>query len=258
MDEAQWLASDDPKGMLRALREGSLVACDGKQLPVTELPLASNRKLMLWVEACRYRASPGARFSEICLDLSVSDWSSENGWGQECPLPLRANLLRDIIGNPYRPVKLPMVARWKQCRDCDGTGMRKDVSTMSLHRPLRPCSCRNGKVWDGETCLWLTPQVVALARDAYNHRHGDGTLDPVTLAAVADALEEAGADNEDLLRHLRGQEWCWSCRGEGGRWKSCDVCNPRRVSWDLWSGWVPLRGPHVRGCWAIDLLLGKS
>jgi len=42
------------------------------------------------------------------------------------------------------------------------------------------------------------------------------------LPILADALEEAGCDNGDLLNHLRGP------------------------------------GPHVRGCWAVDLLLGKE
>ena len=39
---------------------------------------------------------------------------------------------------------------------------------------------------------------------------------------LTDALEEAGCDDADLLEHLRGPE------------------------------------PHARGCWALDLILGKS
>jgi hypothetical protein len=42
------------------------------------------------------------------------------------------------------------------------------------------------------------------------------------LPILADALEDAGCDNAGLLGHLRGP------------------------------------GPHVRGCWALDLLLGLS
>jgi hypothetical protein len=69
----------------------------------------------------------------------------------------------------------------------------------------------------------LTPQVVALAQAAYDQREiPSGTLDPVRLAVLADALEEVGCTNSDVLGHLRGQ------------------------------------GPHVRGCWAVDLLLGKE
>jgi len=42
------------------------------------------------------------------------------------------------------------------------------------------------------------------------------------LPILADALEEAGYDSAELLAHLRGP------------------------------------GRHVRGCWALDLLLGKG
>jgi hypothetical protein len=65
--------------------------------------------------------------------------------------------------------------------------------------------------------------VVALAQAAYEQRElPAGTLDLTRLAVLADALEEAGCDQADLLGHLRGP------------------------------------GPHVRGCWAVDLVLGKS
>ena len=70
---------------------------------------------------------------------------------------------------------------------------------------------------------WSTPQVVALAQAAYEQRElPAGTLDLARLAVVADALEDAGCDQADLLAHLRGP------------------------------------GPHVRGCWAVDLILGKQ
>jgi hypothetical protein len=69
----------------------------------------------------------------------------------------------------------------------------------------------------------LTPQVVALAQAAYDQREVPaGTLDLARLAVLADVLEDAGCTAEDILNHLRGP------------------------------------GPHVRGCWAVDLILGKS
>jgi hypothetical protein len=43
-----------------------------------------------------------------------------------------------------------------------------------------------------------------------------------TLPILADALADAGCDDGDILGHLRGP------------------------------------GPHVRGCWALDLVLGKE
>jgi hypothetical protein len=47
-------------------------------------------------------------------------------------------------------------------------------------------------------------------------------LDTGRLAILADALEESGCTDADMLGHFRGP------------------------------------GPHVRGCWVVDLLLGKE
>jgi hypothetical protein len=69
---------------------------------------------------------------------------------------------------------------------------------------------------------WLTPTVVSIAKAAYDERLlASGEMDPLRLVVLADALEEIGASGE-LLDHLRSP------------------------------------GPHVRGCWALDLILGKS
>lgn len=91
-----------------------------------------------------------------------------------------ANLLRDIVGNPFRPLHLaPDIRAWH-----DGT-------------------------------------MAKLASATYEQRSlPSGHLDPERLAICADGAEEAGAP-EELLAHLRGP------------------------------------GPHVRGCYAIDLLSGR-
>src|SRR5262249_45563545 len=49
-----------------------------------------------------------------------------------------------------------------------------------------------------------------------------GHLSAERLSVLADAMEEAGCTDDALLAHLRSP------------------------------------GPHVRGCWALDLILGKS
>ena len=85
---------------------------------------------------------------------------------QACPS------LRDIFGNPFRPVT------------------------------INPA--------------WLTPKVTTLAQTIYNDRAFD------RMPELADALQEAGCDNQDMLSHCRGP------------------------------------GPHVKGCWVVDLLLGKE
>jgi hypothetical protein len=69
----------------------------------------------------------------------------------------------------------------------------------------------------------LTDTVVSVAWAAYDERHlSDGSLDAACLAVLADALEENGCQDEAVLGHLRGP------------------------------------GPHVRGCWALDLILSKD
>ena len=63
---------------------------------------------------------------------------------------------------------------------------------------------------------WLTSTVVAIARGMYES--GDFSAMPI----LADALQDAGCDSDDVLDHCR----------EGGR--------------------------HARGCWVVDLVLGKA
>jgi hypothetical protein len=71
--------------------------------------------------------------------------------------------------------------------------------------------------------IWMGEVVTALAQAAYDERAlPAGTLDPARLCIIGDALEDAGCTNAELLGHLRGP------------------------------------GPHWRGCWALDLLLGKG
>ena len=63
---------------------------------------------------------------------------------------------------------------------------------------------------------WDDEMVPRLAGRIYEERDWD------RLPILADALEEAGCTQEDILAHLRGP------------------------------------GPHVRGCWVLNLLLGKE
>jgi hypothetical protein len=70
---------------------------------------------------------------------------------------------------------------------------------------------------------WNGGTIPRLAQAAYDERAlPAGTLDTDRLAVLADALEGAGCADADILGHLRG----------------------------------PV--PHVRGCFVLDFLLGKS
>jgi hypothetical protein len=63
---------------------------------------------------------------------------------------------------------------------------------------------------------WLTSNVVSIAHQIYESR------DFGAMPILADALQDAGCENADVLDHCRGP------------------------------------GPHVRGCWVVDLVLGKQ
>ncbi len=70
---------------------------------------------------------------------------------------------------------------------------------------------------------WQTADTRALATTAYTARElPSGHLNNAHLAVLSDALEEAGCTDAAILSHLRSE------------------------------------GPHVRGCWALDLVLGKG
>jgi hypothetical protein len=69
----------------------------------------------------------------------------------------------------------------------------------------------------------FTPAVISLAQAAYDNRDlPSGTLESARLGVLADALEEAGCTEQAIFDHLRSH------------------------------------GPHVRGCWPVDLILGKQ
>ena len=63
---------------------------------------------------------------------------------------------------------------------------------------------------------WLTTDVLALASGIYDDKAFD------RMPILADALQDAGCENDDILSHCRVENW-----------------------------------EHVRGCWVIDLLLGR-
>lgn len=83
--------------------------------------------------------------------------------------------------------------------------------------PFRPVTI------DQSWIAWNDGTIAKLAQGIYDDRElPSGHLDAGRLAILADALEEAGCTDQDILLHCRGP------------------------------------GPHVRGCWVIDLLLGKE
>jgi hypothetical protein len=85
-----------------------------------------------------------------------------------------------------------------------------------LMRDLIGCSLFRSVEFDKSTLQWNNGLVAKLAQGIYDDRAFE------RMPILADALEDAGCHDADILAH---------CRSEG---------------------------PHVRGCWVIDLLLAKD
>jgi hypothetical protein len=93
-----------------------------------------------------------------------------------------------------------------------------DLLRCNFPSPFRP-----SPVVDPLVLAWRDGCVAKLAESAYEDRElPSGILDASRIAILADALEDAGCNDSELLAHLRSP------------------------------------GPHVRGCFALDAVLGKS
>jgi hypothetical protein len=133
----------------------------------------ANAKLAVWFTARgeAYDAFPASARDAPWTQAKEEVWNSARiaAWLAQ------ARLLREIFGNPFRPVTL---------------------------NPL----------W----FVWNDGTIPTLAQGIYDDRAFD------RLPVLADALEEAGCNDAEILTH---------CRSEG---------------------------EHTRGCWVVDLILGKQ
>ena len=257
MTEQEWLACTDPQKMLGLLQSKGSV---------------SGRKLRLLVCACCRRAWPSLKNPDSRRAVEVAErfadgWATPQEMGEA---GRKAHELAGLIGSahfqlsqeqylssdeaadeggdegdrPGRPgvewregaaVQAASWAAWSKLTEAQAEhGLR--AARRAAAEPVRERGQQAGVIQDvfGSPCAPLPPigpslltwsggLVGKLARAAYDDRRLPvGTLDNGRLAVLADALEEAGCADAALLAHLRGP------------------------------------GPHVRGCWAVDLVLGKS
>ena len=235
MTEAEWRACGDPAPMLgwlggrvsdRQLRLFA-VACCRHIWPL----LADDRARRAVRVAEAYadgaatdpdrRAFAGGRYFEAAV-LSDTLLSAVGAAGWTVALPLTvteaghcaANALEarlhhaDESGSvPYGLDEWPV--SWGRAMEpvrVAGRAAQASALRDIVGNPFRPAALAPG---------WLTAPVVALAGTMYEAR------DFGPMPVLADALEEAGCDQPDILTH---------CRSDG---------------------------PHVRGCWVVDLVLGK-
>jgi hypothetical protein len=230
MTEAEWLACADPEQMLAFLRG-----------------TASDRKLRLFACSCCRRVwdlltDPASRaaveFSEAHADAGVR---GRRGF----PAVRRAAHLA------FRAAQREAETAAPEARAVTGARMLAAYAVDALTAPVQAAAVANnlaravrvqrGIALAAGACpeqeqqaglvreqfgnpfrrvavelRWLSSDVLALARGI----HADWAFD--RLPILADALQDAGCDNEDILSHCRGP------------------------------------GPHVRGCWVVDWVLGKE
>lgn len=211
MTEAEWLSCADPQRMLDFL---------GTR--------ASDRKLRLWACACVHRiehlvphelghqaVAVTERFVDGLADerevFSVADAFYPCGlynavYDHPATRAAHAPLYRETVGQAATYAV--------RCRKGPDRVTEQAAQVALLHdifgNPFRAA------MLDPFVLGWNAGTVIKLAQGIYDERAFD------LLPILADALEDAGCTNQDILEHCR------------------------------------TGGEHVRGCWVIDLLLGKG
>jgi hypothetical protein len=237
MTEAEWLACDDPQPLARYLfgcispRKLRLwaCACGREVLPCFANPLmgkvldlfegvaegersreAQQRPLSELQWAAEDEQSVG--FSRAVAGIAHSQWiEMVNGYEGHFAL----GLLHLASAKAYNvcpmaqaegPTDLPADPTWLftySTAQKKQSALARDI----VGNPFRSAAINRS---------WLTSDVVSLARGIYVARAFD------RLPILADALQDAGCEHEDVLSHCRGSD------------------------------------PHVRGCWVLDAVLGKG
>jgi hypothetical protein len=223
MTEAEWLACTDPTPMLEYVR--------GK---------ASDRKLRLFARACcrriwhllndlqsRQAVEAAERFADGVAKRRQLHRANRNAHAA-CETVRLAT--RDMQSPPYQAAWAAQLASGKGFGEGSGAAVgaawfaAEATRGKDVERDAQVAFCRDlfgslpfrSVTLDPMVFTWNGGTVPKLAQAIYGERRfGD-------LPILADALEEAGCSDQDILSH---------CRSEG---------------------------PHVRGCWVVDLLLGKA
>jgi len=194
MDEATWLACTDPGPMLKYLRwQGD------------------SRKWRLFACACCRQVWDRLADDRLCRAVDLGEQYAEGLISVQEISGFRAS------GGGTSA----WVAAKRRARSVAQVGDREvqcHLLRCLFRSPFRPVP-----VMDRAVLTWEADTVINLARLAHDDRTLPlGHLDPVRLAVLADALEEAGCTEAAILDHLRGP------------------------------------GPHWRGCHVLDLLTGRA
>jgi hypothetical protein len=222
MSEAEWLACTDPEMVLAIASE-----------------LISNRKLRLVAVGCWSHLPPLPNSAEWREAVQVAERYADGAAEptELAALTARRIPIRDTQRHNAQPADVRMLSigleRLVQANDCSAadiavhyaTGLRSSFARGPFYRHpeniptvLGIIRCIAGNPFCPVVLSpdWVSSTVVSLAEGIYQDRAFD------RLPILADALQDTGCENEEVLAH---------CRNEG---------------------------PHVRGCWVVDRLLGKE
>ena len=232
MTEAEWLACSDPGPMLgflngkasdRKLRLIAVACCR------SILQFMPDQRCLEALAVCERFADGMADEQELRSAAVAALESAEDNSlaveGQSFAIGQGIYFAARTVFHAANPLALEAAATTTRClfyavvgaggddltaRSAAGENARQfRISTLIdvFGNPFRPVTLNPA---------WRTPKVTTLAQTIYNDRAFD------RMPELADALQEAGCDHQDLLSHCRGP------------------------------------GPHVKGCWVVDLLLGKE
>jgi hypothetical protein len=230
MDERQWLGCGDPEALLRHLPH--------------EL---SERKLRLFACACcrrawralvdersRHAVEAAERFVDGRADASELAAAWRDARAAAMQTRLLVSWAAADAGRPLSAWATALHASRRARWAIEGDSHRWWAPWRGRLARRREEKCQSDLVRDlfGTSrrlridpawLAWRGGAIPNVARAVYEERAlPSGHLDAARLAVLADMLEESGCSDAVLLSHLRGP------------------------------------GPHVRGCFAVDAVLGKS
>jgi hypothetical protein len=228
MTEAEWLASADPTPMLEYLRDKAsdrklrLFACACCRLVWQRLMDERSRRAVAVGEdyADGLMGKGGLRQAHADAGSAVKAGYWVAGVYHQGGAPWFAALTARVTTARRLP------AREVISFSLGAYGMNQGSYTGAIGRLLRDLfgnPFNPSPPVPAAVLAWNDRTIPRLAEALYEERKmPEGTFDTGRIAILADALLDAGCDDDDLIQHCRSP------------------------------------GPHVRGCWAVDLCLGLS
>jgi hypothetical protein len=251
MTEAEWLACAYPEPMLRFLRGKisdrkvrlfAAACCRHVWHSLTE---ERSRQAVVIAEQYADGLATAAALDSARADAEAAYHTAYEAFPAEDP---RVRLLEEAEQSAWDAALAAPLAAVQCAQPIRGVSYAVDLSWSCVAASAWAALAADASAWDravrseyvaqavllrcisgipfrpmAENPAWRTPALLTSAQAIYDERSlPEGTLDNTHVVSLPDALEEAGCTDPDILDHCRGP------------------------------------GPHVRGCWVVDLLLGKT